>query len=110
QARANLSTALLDLRNEIGEVELEVGAVEPVPFRTFDPAGLDEDVLVRAAIASNVQLQQDRAQLAAYDRQLDVVKSQQWLPVIVLGANTGRSELERGGGGSFFQVNPSGGW
>jgi outer membrane protein TolC len=110
QARVSLSTALLGLRSEIGDPDLDVDAVEPVPFRKFDPSGLDEDVLVRAALGSNIQLQQDRAQLAASDRQLDVVKAQQWLPILQLNANTGRSELERGGGGSFFQVNPSGGW
>jgi outer membrane protein TolC len=43
------------------------------------------------------------------ERQVSVVRSQ-WLPTLRFNVNTGRTELDRGGGGAFLQPNPSSDW
>jgi outer membrane protein TolC len=109
QARASLTNALLALRNAIGDSELEITAVEPVPMREVDPARLDEEALVRTALESSPRIRQQQAQIQLAQRQVNVVRSQ-WLPTLRFNVNTGRTELDRGGGGAFFQPNPSSDW
>jgi outer membrane protein TolC len=110
QARADLIAALLVLRNLIGDSELHIGEVEPVSFRELDPATLDEEALVRTALLSSPTLLQQTAQIDITARQVSLTRAQRWLPTLGFALTTGRSELERGGGGAFLQPNPSGGW
>jgi outer membrane protein TolC len=110
QSDAALASALLALRNIIGDPTLAIGAVEPVPFRDVDPALIDEEALVRAALASSPAIVQQNAQIDADRRLASRVRGSQWLPSIRIDASTGRSELERGSGGAFLQPNPTGGW
>jgi len=108
-SRANLSNALLALRNAIGDPSLAPLGVEPVPLRMFDPARLDDEVVVRAALAGNPRIAQQAAAIRAAERQVVTTRSW-WLPTLGLAASTGRSQAERGGGSAFLQPNPSGGW
>jgi outer membrane protein TolC len=110
QSHAALASALLALRNRIGDPTLQISEVMPVPFREVDPARIDEEALVRAALASSPAIVQQGAQIDAARRQASLVRGAQWLPTMSISANTGRSELQRGGGGAFFQPNPDGGW
>jgi outer membrane protein TolC len=110
KARADLSAGLLALRNLIGDAELRITEVEPVTFRDVDPAALDEDALVRTALTSSPTLLQQSAQIQAASRSVSLISAQRWLPTLGFSFSTGRSELERGGGGAFLQPNPSGGW
>jgi outer membrane protein TolC len=110
KSQAALSSALLALRNLIGDPALQISEVMPVPFRDLDPALVDEEALVRAALAFSPAIVQQGAQIDAARRQASLVRGTQWLPTIRLDANTGRSELERGGSGAFLQPNPTGGW
>ena len=109
QSHANLSNALLALRNLIGDASLQIGAVEPLTLRSIDPATLDEESIVRAALESNVRIRQQQATLEVARREVSLVRTN-WLPTMTLNFNTGRTELDRGGGGAFLQPNPSSDW
>ena len=84
-------------------------AVEPVSMRDVGPARLDEEAIVRAALESSPRIRQQTSQIEVAQRQVSVVRAQ-WLPTLRFGVNTGRTELDRGGGGAFFQPNPSSDW
>jgi outer membrane protein TolC len=109
QARASHTDALLALRNAIGDPQLTITAVEPVAMRDVDPASLDEEALVRSALDSSPRIRQQQSQIEVAQRQVSVVRAQ-WLPTLRFGFNTGRTELDRGGAGAFFQPNPSSDW
>ena len=109
QALASLSNALLALRNAIGDPELAIDAVEPVEMRELDPARLHEEEIVRAALESGPRIRQQQSQIEVAQRQVSLVRAQ-WLPTLRFGVNTGRTELDRGGGGAFLQPNPSSDW
>jgi outer membrane protein TolC len=64
---------------------------------------------VQAALESNPRVRQQQAQIEVSQRQVSVVRAQ-WLPTLSFNVNTGRTELDRGGGGAFFQPNPSSDW
>jgi outer membrane protein TolC len=110
RARAELSTALLQLRNVIGDAGLEVGEVEPISFRAFDPAGLDDTALVRVALGASPAIALQEAEIRRAGRQITQARYQQWLPTLTVGFAASRNELSRDGGGAFFELNPSGGW
>jgi outer membrane protein TolC len=109
QSQANLSNALLALRNLTGDPTLEIGAVEPLTLRSIDPATLDEESVVRAALESNVRIRQAQADLDVARRDVNLTRAQ-WLPTLSFNFDTGRTELDPRGGGAFFQPNPSSNW
>ena len=109
QSHANLSNALLALRNLIGDPTLSIGSVEAIALRSVDPAALDEEAIVRAALDSNVRVRQEQSDLEVARREVSLERAQ-WLPTLSFGLNTGRTELDRGGGGAFLQPNPASDW
>jgi outer membrane protein TolC len=109
QSHASLSNALLALRNLIGDPALVISAVEPLTLRSVDPATFNEESVVRAALESNVRIRQAQANLEVARREVNVSRTQ-WLPTLSFNVNTGRTELDRGGGGAFLQPNPASDW
>jgi outer membrane protein TolC len=110
QSRAALSMALLMLENAIGDAGLELDGVTPMPFRRLDPAAIDEESLVRVALASSPAITVQEVDVHSARQDLVEARWQQWLPTLSVSLSGSRSDVARDGGGAFFQPNPTGGW
>ena len=109
QSRADLSSALLRLRNVIGDPSLGEIEIGPAPVRVFDPSVLDGEALVQAAVASGPRVRESELLLEQEESRRWVERSQ-WLPDVSISASTGRQELSRESGSGFFQPVPDGKW
>ncbi len=109
ESRADLRSALLRLRNVIGDSSLGEIEIEGAPIRVFDPSVLDAEALVQAAVTSGPRVRESELLLEQEESQRWVERSQ-WLPDVGLTASTGRQELSRESGSGFFQPVPDGEW
>lgn len=109
ESRAAYSTALLGLRNAIGDPDLGPFEIEPDSLRIFDPTALDTEAIVASAVEAgpDVRVSSLEVELAEQDVSLNRV---QWLPTLQLSASTGRRELSREAGTAFLQPIPDGEW
>jgi outer membrane protein TolC len=89
QSRAALLNAVLELRNVIGDPSLVILEVVPVPLRTFDPVGLDDEALVRVAMTSSPATALQRAQIQAQEGSVRSARAW-WLPTLALNVDAGR--------------------
>lgn len=109
ESRAQLRTALLELRNTIGDPELQEFEIEPVGLRDVDPARLDEEALVDRALESSPRIRQQQLAVRVAERDVGSERAR-WLPQVSMSLSTFRQEFERGGGGAFFQPTPNADW
>jgi outer membrane protein TolC len=93
--RARERTALLRLRNLIGDPELDDFRLDPAPVGIFDPSRLDETALVAEALESSPRILQARGELAINERSLTRARAQ-WLPTLSLNAGTNRRRFIQG--------------
>jgi len=109
RSRAELRSAVLSLRNLIGDPELEAVELVPSPLRETRAGALDEEALVAVGLRESSRLGQQRGAILDAERGVAMSRAQ-WLPTLSLGFTTQRVELMRGGGDAFFSLNPSGEW
>jgi len=108
-ARTELQAARRSLRNLIGDDTLTEVRIVPREIRVFDPAGLDDDVLVAEALVGSPRVEQARASIESAGRGVSTQRAQ-WLPTLSLSMNTARQEFERGGSSAFLSPLPEGDW
>jgi outer membrane protein TolC len=109
RSRASLRSALLQLRNRIGDPTLGEIELEPAPLRLFDPEPLDEEALVEEALAGAPRIRQ--AQYTLIDREGAVpLQRAQWLPTLSIAASTDRQQFSRESGDGFLQPLPDADW
>lgn len=108
RATAALETAKHALRNDIGDATLTNFTVVSPPAPYFDPAGLDEEALLRQALAATPRVVQ---QTAARDLELRNRSLAQaaWLPTVSFGFGTSRRSFVEGGG-AFLDPLPGDAW
>jgi outer membrane protein TolC len=107
-SRAALRTSLLALRNLIGDPSLSDFTVEVAPVRVFDPALLQEELLVTRAVTSSPPVLQQEASLETQLRGRTIQQAV-WLPTLSVQLGTGRQSFVRGGG-AFMDVAPNSDW
>ncbi|MEX0843177.1 MAG: TolC family protein [Gemmatimonadota bacterium] len=109
QSRREMESALLALRNLIGDPDLPSFRIVPVELEFFDPEALDPEALVGIARQQNPSVLQAEAGLRAQRRSVDMVRADWWLPTLSVNMSTGRQGFVRGGE-AFFDPNPDGEW
>jgi outer membrane protein TolC len=109
QSRAALGTALLALRNVIGDPSIAGIGIQPAELRVFDPASLDHEAIVRTALDSGPRIRQSQLTVRQAEGQIWLERAE-WFPTLGLSASTGRQELSRESGSSFLQPVPDGEW
>lgn len=94
--RARQGTARLRLRNLIGDPDLEEFRLDPAPVGVFDPALLDEEELVEAALHASPRILQAEGELQIQER--NVTRNRAfWIPTLSLSASTTRRRFIQGG-------------
>lgn len=109
ESRGRLSTALLQLRNVIGDPDLKTFEIEPTTLRVFDPATLDVDALVEETVESGPDVRTAAVDVEVAEKEVSLRRTE-WLPTLQVRASTGRRELSRESGGAFLQPIPDGEW
>jgi len=94
--RARQGTTVLRLRNLIGDPDLGEFRLEPAPVSIFDPALLDEEGLVAAALDSSPRILQAQGELQIQERNVSRNRAV-WLPTVSLNASTSRRRFIQGG-------------
>jgi outer membrane protein len=80
--------ALLALRNLLGDPDLGDFTLAPAGLEIFDPAALDPELLVSAALERNPRVRTEEARVDASRAQLAVAGSSRWPTVSVSGGVT----------------------
>ncbi len=124
RAEADLESALLELRNLIGDPDLRDFRIVPTELVPFDPERLDEEALVDAARDEGPRVRQAETALEVEQRNRSIQRSQ-WLPTVSLSYTTSRSSVARQrtirdadgniigqfqGDEAFFDFNPDADW
>jgi len=109
ESRAELSTALLRLRNVIGDPDLGTFEIAPTALRIFDPGALDVDALVEEAVESGPDVRAAALDLEITERDVSLRRAE-WFPTLEVSATTGRRQLSRESGNAFLRPIPDGEW
>lgn len=109
ESRAELSTALLRLRNVIGDPDPGSFEIAPTPLRIFDPGTLDVDALVEEAVESGPDVRAAALDLEIAERDVSLRRAE-WFPTLEVSATAGRRQLSRDSGSAFLQPIPDGEW